>query len=86
MNLSEMFKTFKGGIEEKILFLEHQQTVQHLRLSRDCFGVKLSTNFYSNFKTSIFLISLNFTNPLRKIISSQTSPKITQKLTKHPET
>ena len=33
-----------------------------------------------------YSISINFTNPSRKTISSQTYPKITQKFTRHPTT
>ena len=39
------FKRFKEGIEERKLFLEHQQTVdprqEHPRLSGDCLGVHI---------------------------------------------
>ena len=48
MSLSENFKRFKEGIEERKLFLEHQQTVDpHARapqVVRGLFGCP-STNF-----------------------------------------
>ena len=65
--------------------MEHHQTVdihaRALQVVRGLFWCPLQILILKTNQILIFLISPNFINPLRKTISSQQSPKITQKFT-----
>ena len=80
----------KSGIKERELLLEHQQTVDpRARVGRGLLVYLLIFSFklyLSSFiKPSKFLISINFTNPLRKTFFSQVYPRITQSFTNTPK-
>ena len=71
---------------------KHYQTVEPLQkepqVGRGLFGIRLlilhfKFQFSKSIKSSTFHISLNLTYPLRKNISFQKCPKITQKFTQN---
>ena len=71
---------------------KHYQTVDHPKresqVGSGLFGIRLlilhfKFQFTKSIKSSTFQISLNLTYPLRKNISFQKCPKITQKFTQN---
>ena len=71
---------------------KHYQTVDPLQkepqVGRGLFGIRLlilhfKFQFTKSIKSSTFQISLNLTYPLRKNISFQKRPKLTQKFTQN---
>ena len=92
LNLSEILKCLRRDRRKKMLTVNWNTkrqltpTQEHRSFTGDCFGAHLLIfNFKNYMKYSIFRISRNYANSLRKTFLSQTSLKYHPKICKTPQ-